>query len=87
MVLGEEFDAKVNNRTTLTERFALYPNVSNTGDYRFQFDATAATKLKSWLGWQITYSDRYLSDPLTGLKKNDLLLLTGLRLTFGKGTL
>jgi hypothetical protein len=48
---------------------------------------TAATKLKSWLGWQVTYSDRYLSDPLPGLKKNDVLLSTGLRLTFGKGAL
>jgi putative salt-induced outer membrane protein len=59
--------------------------VSDTGSYRFQFDATAATKLKAWLGWQITYSDRYLSNPLPGLKKNDVLLSTGLRLTFGKG--
>jgi len=59
--------------------------LSNTGEYRFQLDATAATKLKTWLSWQVTYSDRYLSDPLPGLKKNDVLLSTGLRLTFGKG--
>jgi putative salt-induced outer membrane protein YdiY len=87
IVTGEEFDTKLNGRTTLTEKFSLYPNVSNTGEYRFQFDATAATKLKNWLAWQVTYSDRYLSDPLTGLKKNDLLLSTGLRVTFGKGPL
>ena len=83
--LGETFNAKVNNRTTLTEQFSLYPNVSDTGHYRFQFDATAATKLKNWLSWQVTYSDRYLSDPLAGFKKNDLILSTGVRLTFGKG--
>ncbi|MGB9464877.1 MAG: DUF481 domain-containing protein [Candidatus Acidiferrum sp.] len=85
IVLGETFNAKLNNRTTLTEQFSLYPNVSNTGSYRFQFDTTAATKLKNWLSWQVTYSDRYLSDPLPTFKKNDLLLSTGLRLTFGKG--
>jgi putative salt-induced outer membrane protein len=84
IVVGETFNAKVNNRTTLTEQFSLYPNVSDTGTYRFQFDATAATKLKGWLSWQVTYSDRYLSDPLPGFKKNDLLLSTGVRLTFGK---
>jgi len=83
--LGETFNAKVNNRTTLTEQFSLFPNVSDTGRYRFQFDATAATKLKNWLSWQVTYSDRYLSDPLAGFKKNDLILSTGVRLTFGKG--
>jgi putative salt-induced outer membrane protein len=83
--LGETFNAKINNRTTLTEQFSLFPNVSDTGSYRFQFDATGATKLKNWLSWQVTYSDRYLSDPLPGFKKNDLILSTGVRLTFGKG--
>jgi putative salt-induced outer membrane protein len=83
--LGETFNAKINNRTTLTEQFSLYPNVSDTGRYRFQFDAAAATKLKSWLSWQVTYSDRFLSDPLAGFKKNDVILSTGVRLTFGKG--
>jgi putative salt-induced outer membrane protein YdiY len=84
VVVGEEFDAQIGGRTTLSEKVSLFPNVSDTGEFRFQFDATAATKLKSWLSWQITYSDRYLSNPLPGLKKNDLLLSTGLRLTFGK---
>jgi hypothetical protein len=36
------------------------------------------------LSWQITFSDIYISNPLAGLKGNDLLLSTGLRLTFGK---
>jgi putative salt-induced outer membrane protein YdiY len=85
IVVGETFNAKINNRTTLTEQFSLYPNLSDTGTYRFQFDTTAATKLKNWLSWQVTYSDRYLSNPLVGFKKNDLLLSTGVRLTFGKG--
>ena len=85
VVAGEELDMKINKRTTLSERYSIYPNVSDTGTYRFQFDMTAATKLKNWLSWQATYSDRFLSDPLPGLKKNDLLLSTGVRLTFGKG--
>ena len=45
----------------------------------------ADTKLKKWLSWQITLSDRFHSDPLPGLKKNDLLLTTGVRVTFGNG--
>lgn len=85
IVVGEEFSTKLNSRTSVSERFSFFPNVSNTGSYRAQFDATASTKLKSWLGWQITFSDRYLSNPPTLLKANDLLLSTGLRLNFGKG--
>ena len=85
IMAGEELDWKLNNRVSVIERFTLFPNLSETGEYRMQFDATAATKLKSWLSWQVTVADRYLSNPLPGLKTNDELLSTGLRLTFGKG--
>jgi putative salt-induced outer membrane protein YdiY len=84
---GEELSWKLNSRVSFNERFSLFPKLSDTGQYRFQFDATAATKLKTWLSWQLTVSDRYLSNPLPGLKSNDELLSTGLRLTFGKGAL
>lgn len=87
VLAGEELSWKLNNRVSLNERFTAFPNLSDIGQYRFQFDATAATKLKAWLSWQITVSDRYLSNPLPGLKSNDELLSTGLRLTFGKGAL
>jgi putative salt-induced outer membrane protein len=83
--IGESFNTKINNRTTITQIFSLYPDISNTGQYRFQWDSTGATKLKNWLNWQVTFSDRFLSDPLPGFKKNDLILSTGFRFTFGKG--
>jgi putative salt-induced outer membrane protein YdiY len=85
IVAGETLSTKLGSRTTLTEQFSIFPNVSDTGDYRLQFDTTAATKIKNWLSWQVTFSDRYVSRPLEGLKNNDLLFSTGLRLTFGKG--
>lgn len=85
-VIGEELNTKLNGRTTLNERFSFYPNVSDLGNYRTQFDINAATKLKTWLGWQISFSDVYITDPPNGLKGNDQVLSTGLRLTFGKGT-
>jgi len=85
VLAGEELNMKLNDRFALTEQISLFPNISDSGQYRFQFDATAATKLKTWLSWQITFSDRYLSNPLPGLKANDELLSTGLRLTFGTG--
>src|SRR5262249_55007604 len=87
IVVGEELATKLGPRTTLGEKLSLFPNLTDGGEFRMQFDATATTKIKNWLGWQITYSDRYLSNPLPGFKKNDVLLSTGLRLTFGHGTL
>lgn len=84
IVVGEEFDSHLSKRTMVTERFSFYPNLSSTGDYRFQFDATAATQLKQWLSWQTTFSDRYISYPPVGLKGNDLILSTGFRVAWGK---
>ena len=84
-VLGETLATKLGSRTTLAEQFNFFPNLSDTGDYRLQLDATAATKIKNWLSWQVTLSDRYVSRPLLGLKDNDVLFTTGLRLTYGKG--
>lgn len=86
-VIGEEFASKLSKRSTLSERFSFYPNLSHTGDYRFQFDTSLATQLKNWLSWQMTLSDRYISYPPAGLKGNDLLLSTGLRVTWGKAKL
>lgn len=84
-VVGEEYDTKLSKRTSVTERFSFYPNLSHTGDYRFQLDSTISTQMKKWLSWQATLSDRYISYPPVGLKANDLLLSTGLRVIWGKG--
>ncbi len=86
-LVGEEFDTKLNKRSSLTERFSFYPNLSHTGDYRFQFDGNIATAVNNWLSWQVTVSDSYISYPPVTLKSNDLLLSTGLRVTWGKGKL
>jgi len=86
-VIGEEFDSHLSKRTLFTERFSFFPNLSHTGDYRTQFDSTLAVQLKNWLSWQMTFSDRYITYPPPGLKGNDLLLSTGLRVTWGKAKL
>jgi putative salt-induced outer membrane protein YdiY len=86
-VVGEEFDSKLNKRTTLTERFSVFPNLSHTGEYRFQFDSTVATQLKNWLSWHITFNDHHISYPPPGLLGNDILLSMGLRVTWGKAKL
>ena len=48
------------------------------------FDLGAVTALKKWLGWHVTASDRFLSNPLFGRQRNDLLISTGLRISFAK---
>jgi putative salt-induced outer membrane protein YdiY len=81
--VGEELSHQASERVLLKERFVLFPNLSESGEYRFAFDATVVTAINKWLGWQVTFSDRFTSNPLPGIKENDLILTTGLRITFG----
>ena len=87
ILVGEELHTKIAERTTIGERFVFYPNMSDLGQYRYQFNATSATIIKPWLSWQVTFSDGYLSNPPFGIKSNDLLLSTGLRVVWGKNKL
>ena len=48
------------------------------------FDLSADTALWRWLSWQFTASDRLLSNPVPGRRKNDILFTTGVRLTFAR---
>ena len=85
-ILGEELDTKLGARTTLSQNFTFNPGFSSGSGYRVTFNAGAATKMNNWLAWQITLNDTYLSNPPVGIKSNDVLLSTGLRLTLGKPT-
>ena len=83
-IAGQDLTFRLSDRVALKERFQFFPNLTNTGEYRITFDAGVSTKLTSYLDWQTTVSDRYLSNPVPGSNKNDLLLTTGLRFNFRK---
>jgi putative salt-induced outer membrane protein len=83
--LGDQLNHRINRSVQITQSLVFYPNLSEGGEYRMNFDTSMVTALKKWLGFHITVSDRYLSNPiLPGIKKNDFLLTTGLRITFAR---
>ena len=84
MNFGDDLLLKLSAATNITQSFHFYPNLTFTGEYRSNFDISGVTAIRKWLGFHLTASDRYLSDPVLGHLKNDLILSTGLRLTFAK---
>jgi putative salt-induced outer membrane protein len=84
ILVGEELTHKFTKTMSMHENLVFYPNVSSIGNYRMNFDISAVASIKKWMSFQITASDRYLSDPLPGRKDNDVLFTTGLRFTFAK---
>ena len=83
VTLGENFVHKLGKTTTVNEVFYFYPDLTNTGQYRFSLDAASVTKINTWLGWQMSLSDRYVSDPpILGTKNDDVIFSTGINISF-----
>jgi putative salt-induced outer membrane protein YdiY len=82
--IGDDFTYKLSAISSLYQSARIFPNLSNTGEYRMNFDLGANTKVAKWLVWNVAISDRYLSNPVVGRQKNDLLYTTGIGVTFAK---
>ena len=81
---GDDALYKISGVTTVTQAFRLFTNVRDTGSYRMNFDISGVTTLKKWLAWHVTASDRFVSNPVLGHQRNDLLLSTGFRVSFAR---
>ena len=86
-LIGESFDHKLSSAFSIKERLEFYPDLSSLGDYRVVFDTAAIAKISKILSWQIDASDRYITNPVNGLKGNDLLFTTGVRVALGANKL
>lgn len=82
--IGEDLTHKIGKSTVLTQDLNFFPDLNNTGEYRATFDFGTVTKLTHRLGWQNTFSDIYVTNPPAGKRQNDLVLTTGLNVSFGE---
>lgn len=81
---GDNAVYKLSKSTSLTQSARVFVKINDGSAYRFNFDLASATLLKKWLGWHVTASDRFLSNPVQGRQRNDLIVSTGFRLTFAR---
>jgi len=82
LTLGEELSTKLGKSTVIAESLGFFPNLQQTGEYRFTFNFGTVTKLNKWLGWQNQFGDIYISNPPTASKNNDIIFTTGLNISF-----
>jgi hypothetical protein len=62
----------------------MFHNVSDPGPYHINFDLGTVMTVSRWLSWQLTVSDRFLSNPVFGRQRNDVLYTTELRLRLAR---
>jgi putative salt-induced outer membrane protein YdiY len=84
ILLGEAYSRKFSKVTTLNQSLQFFPNLTDTGEFRSVFNLGLITQLTKVLSWQVTLTNLYLSNPPVGVKTTDVIMTTGLRLTFGK---
>ncbi|HZP17182.1 MAG TPA: DUF481 domain-containing protein [Terriglobales bacterium] len=84
LTLGEELIHKLGQSTVLNQRLAFYPDLNSAGDFRGTFDFDTVTKISKRLGWQNSFSDIYVTNPPPGKRQNDVVLTTGLNVSFGE---
>ena len=84
LLLGDDFVHKFSAATHIEQKLDFFTNLSDTGAYRVNFDISGVTAIRKWFSWQVTVSDRFLSNPVPGRKKNDAIYSTGVRVSFGK---
>lgn len=80
--LGEELTHKLGKSTVITQNLGFFPNLQQTGQYRATFNLGTVTKFSKWLGWQNQLGNIYVSNPPVGSKRDDVLLTTGLNISF-----
>jgi putative salt-induced outer membrane protein YdiY len=82
LTLGEELTHKLGASTLVTQKLYFFPDLNDTAQNRTTFNLGTVTKLSKWLGWQNAFGDIYVTNPPVGAKKNDIVLTTGMNLTF-----
>ena len=80
--VGEELTHKLGMNTLLTQKLYFFPDLNETGEYRATFNFGTVTNISKWLGWQNAFGDIYVTNPPAGSKQNDILLTTGLNVSF-----
>jgi putative salt-induced outer membrane protein YdiY len=81
-LVGEKLGYQISKRVRLDHDVNFYPNLSYTGQYRFDTATTVSAKLAGKFSLNSGIIDLYLSNPPAGNKKNDVTFTTGIGYSF-----
>jgi putative salt-induced outer membrane protein YdiY len=82
LLVGENLTLKLAHGMKIIHDLEFYPNLSQTGQYRFDTNTAFAAPISKRLSFTLSYVEFYLSHPLPGNHKNNSTLAAGLGVTF-----
>lgn len=83
ILLGEESTHTLSASTNLKQRLTVNANQSSDKGNRIAFEVKLATSINGTLSLTVTLQDRYDTQAQAPIKKNDVMLFTGLNAKFG----
>jgi len=81
-LIAEKLGYQISKRIRLDHDFNFYPDLSNTGQYRFDTATTLSAKLAGKFSLNTGVIDLYLSNPPAGNRKNSVTFTTGIGYSF-----
>lgn len=82
LLAGEESVHKWGQSTTARQRFVVYPDLSNRGEFRATWDAGIAVPATQSMNLTAGVNIKHNSDPGSGVKRTDTLFTTGITVKF-----
>ncbi len=80
--IGEQYTQKFGAKSSFTEEGYFDPDMNQLGQYRVNVNATLNTEINKVFGWQTTLNDIDVTNPPPGTRDNDIILTTGLSISF-----
>ena len=81
---GDNIGWKLNKKLSLTQSYRMFNNLSDTGAFRQNADFAMSVTVSKHFTWNASTSDRYLTNPQPGFRRNDFLYSTGLGFKFAR---
>ena len=79
-MFGTESLLQLTPNTHWKQRFVIYPNLDDTGTYRAALDTSLSVAMTNRLAFTASLAARHNSDPGDGIRRNDILFVTGITL-------
>jgi putative salt-induced outer membrane protein YdiY len=81
-LIGEKLSWKVSDEVNFENYLNFYPNLTDPGEYRVDSTSTLGIRMSSRLSFNTTFANHFLTHPLPGRQRNEVVLTTGLGFNF-----
>jgi putative salt-induced outer membrane protein YdiY len=82
VLVGEKLGIQISKRVRFDHNLNFYPNLSNTGQYRFDTTTGLTANLSKRFSLNTSLIDLYLTNPAAGSQKNNVAFTTGVGYAF-----